>query len=613
MRIDVVATDRGNPPRMSTALVEVGVIDVNDNAPIFEQDIYNITVMENATVPVMVARLKATDKDSGVNGKVHYSLVATSPAPITIDYFTGEVILREKLSIRNSPLAVLARAKDGAQPALSSTVTLLLNVIDINDHAPIFIASQKKVFLEENVSIGEEVSKVYAIDEDSGNNGVVRYSLNKSSDFSIDSESGIIRTATLLDRENIPEYELEVCANDLGIPSLISCIQITVVILDVNDNAPQFLQQEYNISLSEETPLGNRIVVLKANDKDAEQKIVYRIEQMNKNVVSLIDMGEQGALLTLSGQLRSTDPLIKIEVSATDQGGLQGRCRVNLVVEDVNSPPHFIEQLFTVRIPEDSSIGFHVITMKAEDLDQGSNARLTYSIDSDVFDIENDTGLITLKKTLDREETSAYLITVTVNDAAVPSLNSTTQLEIVVDDVNDNPPLFSTQNYSVSVPEDVPVGTSFLQVSAVDLDSGNNGIVDYYLNISDASIVYDLFRLDRTSGTLRVNSKLDREQHPFIELNIFARDRGKPPLTSEAVISIALTDVNDNAPKFDKSSYDLYVAENLPAGSTVGTITAYDPDEGENARIEFRIFDGEDAKLFDLYVDAKQPGMVKIS
>ncbi|ETN76935.1 cadherin domain protein [Necator americanus] len=554
IRLDVIATDKGEPPRQSSALVEIGITDVNDNAPIFEKEIYNISVMENATLPAVIAQIKATDKDSGVNGKVHYSIAATSSVPLTIDYTTGEVVLRERVDAKSSPIAVLARAKDGAQPALSSTVTLMLYVIDINDHAPTFIASQKKIFLDENVAVGDEVGRVYAIDDDSGENGVVRYALNGSLDFFIDAESGIIRTASSLDRERAAQYELQ----------------------------------------------------------DAEQKIVYRIEHMDRDVVALIDLGEQGALLTLSGQLHSSDHLIKLQISATDQGGLQGRCQVNLIVEDVNSAPYFKDQPFTVRVPEDSPIGFHVVTLKAEDTDQGNNAHLTFLIDSREFTIDNVTGLIVLKKLLDREEQSSYLITVTVSDGAVPPLNTTTQLEIIVDDVNDNAPKFSTQNYSASIPEDIPVGTSFMQVSAIDLDIGNNGIVDYFLNDSNASAVYDLFRLDRTSGTLRVNSKLDREQYPVIELRIFARDRGKPPLTSSSLITVTLTDVNDNAPKFDQAFYDLYIAENSPVGSTVGTIMATDPDEGDNAKIQFRIFGGPDAKLFDLEVDENQPGVVRI-
>ncbi|KIH44939.1 cadherin domain protein, partial [Ancylostoma duodenale] len=162
---------------------------------------------------------------------------------------------------------------------------------------------------------------------------------------------------------------------------------------------------------------------------------------MDRDVVALIDLGEQleehslqGALLTLSGQLHSSDHLIKLEISATDQGGLQGRCRVNLVVEDVNSAPVFKDQPFAVRVPEDSPIGFHIVTLEAEDKDQGSNAHLTYSIDSKEFGIDNATGLITLKEPLDREQQSSYLVTVVVSDGAVPPLNTTTQLEIIVDD-----------------------------------------------------------------------------------------------------------------------------------------------------------------------------------
>ncbi|KAK6050432.1 cadherin domain protein, partial [Cooperia oncophora] len=259
IRLDVFATDNGDPPRKSSALVEIGITDVNDNAPVFEQEIYNISVMENATLPATVARLKATDKDSGVNGKVHYSIVATSQVPITVDYNTGEVVLREHLDARSSPFAVLARAKDGAQPALSTTVSLLIYVVDINDHAPTFIASQKKIFLEENVAVGDEVGRVYAIDEDSGDNGIIRYSLNGSSDFSIDPESGIIRTTVSLDRERTAQYILQVTAADQGNPPLSSSTEIMVIVKDVNDNAPEFAKAEYNITLSEETPRGSHL------------------------------------------------------------------------------------------------------------------------------------------------------------------------------------------------------------------------------------------------------------------------------------------------------------------------------------------------------------------
>ncbi|PIO62416.1 cadherin domain protein, partial [Teladorsagia circumcincta] len=133
--------------------------------------------------------------------------------------------------------------------------------------APTFIASQKKIFLEENVAVGDEVGRVYAIDEDSGDNGIIRYSLNGSLDFSIDPESGIIRTTTSLDRERTAQYVLQVTAADQGNPPLSSSTEIMVVVKDVNDNAPEFPKEEYNLTLSEETPRGSQIIVLKAEDK----------------------------------------------------------------------------------------------------------------------------------------------------------------------------------------------------------------------------------------------------------------------------------------------------------------------------------------------------------
>lgn len=175
IRLDVIASDKGAPKRESTALVEITVLDVNDNAPVFASDSYNVTILENITLPAVIATVKATDEDFGTNGKVHYSMASSSGiGGLTIDYSTGEVTLRERIDAKNSPVTAVIRAKDGAQPALSSTVPLTINVVDINDHAPTLIAAQKVITLEENVAIGEEVGRVYAIDEDSGPNGIIR-------------------------------------------------------------------------------------------------------------------------------------------------------------------------------------------------------------------------------------------------------------------------------------------------------------------------------------------------------------------------------------------------------------------------------------------------------
>ncbi|CAB01427.3 Cadherin EGF LAG seven-pass G-type receptor fmi-1 [Caenorhabditis elegans] len=614
IRLDVIASDKGTPKRESTAMVEITVVDVNDNAPVFASDSYNVTILENITIPAVIATVKATDEDFGTNGKVHYSMASSSGiGGLTIDYSTGEVTLRERIDAKNSPITAVIRAKDGAQPALSSTVPLTINVIDINDHAPTLIAAQKMITLEENVAIGEEVGRVYAIDEDSGPNGIIKYSMEGSEDFIIDEDSGLIKTTKLLDRETTARYSLKVTARDMGTPSLNTSTTIAVVLKDINDNAPTFDKKEYNVTISEEMPRGSQIITLKAVDNDEDQKITYRIEEADREVFSILDIGDQGAILSVSGELKRQDHKVRVEISATDQGGLQGRCVVNVFIDDVNSAPYFNDHPFSVKIPEHSPIGYPVITLKAEDHDRGDNARIVYSIDSSqFFRIDPSSGDISVSSDLDREDRATFSVIVTASDHASPPLNTSTQIEVILDDINDNSPQFTSSSYAATISEDIPVGTSFLQVSAIDADIGPNGIVDYFLNESSSSPSIQLFRLDRTSGTLRVSSKLDREQFAVIVLPIFARDRGTPSLSAASEITLTLSDVNDNAPTFEQLSYDLYIAENSPVGSTVGTIVARDADEGDNADISFRIFGGADAKLFDIEEDAEQNGVVRI-
>ncbi|PIC27301.1 hypothetical protein B9Z55_019604 [Caenorhabditis nigoni] len=614
IRLDVIASDKGIPKKESKALVEITVLDVNDNAPVFASDSYNITILENITLPTVIATVKATDEDFGTNGKVHYSMASSSGiGGLTIDYSSGEVTLRERIDAKNSPITAIIRAKDGAQPALSSTVPLTIHVVDINDHAPTLIAAQKMITLEENVAIGEEVGRVYAIDEDSGPNGIIRYSIEGPEDFIIDEDSGVIKTTKLLDRETTARYSLKVTARDMGTPPLNTSTTMTVVLKDINDNAPIFDKKEYNVTISEEMPRGSQIIKLKAVDNDEDQKITYRIEEADRDVFSILDIGDQGAILSVSGQLNKQDHKIRVEVSATDQGGLQGRCVVNVFIDDVNSAPYFNDHPFSAKIPEHSPIGYPVISMKAEDHDRGDNARLIYSIDSNqFFKIDPSSGDISVASDLDREDRATFSVIVTASDHATPPLNTSTQIEVILDDINDNAPQFTSSSYAATISEDIPVGTSFLQVSAIDADIGSNGIVDYFLNESSSSPAIQLFRLDRTSGTLRVSSKLDREQFAVIVLPIFARDRGTPSLSASSEITLTLSDVNDNAPSFEQLSYDLYIAENAPAGSTVGTIVARDADEGENSDISFRIFGGTDAKLFDIEEDAEQNGVVRI-
>lgn len=614
IRVHVYAVDKGVPPMSSSALLEISIIDVNDNAPVFEKEFYNVTIMENITIPSNILHVRATDNDIGQNGKVHYSIVASSTNGFSIDYDSGLVKLQQKVDSRMNPITLLLRAKDSGQPAQSSTTNCIIHITDINDHQPHFVASRQELYVEENVPIGYEITRIFAIDEDIGLNGLIEYTIEEENGvndtFQINSETGTITTISELDREINEKYLLKVKATDGGEPPLWDTLQITIIIRDINDNAPYFEPNFYNITVPENIARGTQLITVKAIDKDSENKLIYRIDRADKDIFSLIYTADQGAILSLSGEIGRTDDAIHLIIAAIDQGGLMGTCTVIITVTDVNTVPVFLPHPFTVHIPENIPIGSEVVQLRAEDYDRHLNAKLTYFIDCKEFAINENTGLITVSKQLDREERNSYLLNVTATDHAPSPLSASTLLEVILDDINDNAPAFTSENYIVAILEDTPIGTSFTQVTAIDMDEGDNAVIDYHLIKEDGKD--GTFKLDRSSGTLRVVSKLDREIISKYLLTVKAQDRGNPPLSSFCTVSVEITDVNDNAAQFELTRYDLWIAENSPIGTVVGTIIAHDPDEGDNARIQFRIFGGVDAKLFDIETDPNHNGVVHV-
>ncbi|KAI6177756.1 hypothetical protein M3Y97_00942500 [Aphelenchoides bicaudatus] len=582
VRMQAVATDKGNPPRNSTALIEITILDENDNVPQFTQPIYNVTIAENVTTPLVILKVEAKDADAGQNGEVHYSIVTSTSSLanlFSMDYDSGELTLRQPLDLKHSPYLLVIRAKDSGQPALSSTAHCYVHVMDINDHAPSFLHASPlhTISVEENVRVGFELGRLYAVDEDGGRNGEVRYKLeaeNKTAPqtFEIDEMTGVIRTVSELDREQLDIYNFKVIASDLGTPPLSTELQLIIKVLDENDNVPKFEKDSYELQLSEDTPRGKQLLELKATDADLDQKIRQFFLFRNRS-------------------LHPLDEEIKLRVSATDQGGLQGFVNLTLKIVDENSAPVFVETPISVR---------------AKDSDRGANSQLVYSIDPEDFGIDNSTGIIFVAKELDRERRSSYSVTVTVTDDGNPPLSSSTILEIVIADVNDNHPRFLIDAYRTSIAEDAAVGTSFLQVQAVDPDEGPNGIIDYFLNDTDPFIRMDYFRLDRTSGLLQINKPLDRETISSFDLQWKMSTASLFLQLNKSFLRL------DNAPAFQQSAYDLWVAENSPSGTVVGTLIASDADAGPNQRIQFKIFGGPDARLFEIEADEEQNGVVRI-
>ncbi|XP_035585025.1 cadherin EGF LAG seven-pass G-type receptor 1 isoform X1 [Zalophus californianus] len=623
----VEANDQGrNPgPLSATATVHIVVEDENDNYPQFSEKRYLVQVPEDVAVNTPVLRVQATDRDQGQNAAVHYSIVSGNlKGQFYLHSLSGSLDVINPLdfeAIREYTLRI--KAQDGGRPPLiNSSGLVLVQVLDVNDNAPIFVSSPFQAAVLENVPLGHSVLHIQAVDADAGENARLRYRLVDtvstslggggpvSQDpasppdfpFQIHNSSGWITVCAELDREEVEHYSFGVEAVDHGSPAMSSSASVSITVLDVNDNDPVFTQPVYELRLNEDAAVGSSVLTLRARDRDANSVITYQLTGGNTRNRFALSSQSGGGLITLALPLDyKQERQYVLAVTASD-GTRSHTAQVFINVTDANTHrPVFQSSHYTVSVSEDRPVGTSIATISATDEDTGENARITYVLEDPVpqFRIDPDTGTIYTMTELDYEDQAAYTLAITARDNGIPQKSDTTSLEILILDANDNAPRFLRDFYQGSVFEDAPPSTSVLQVSATDRDSGPNGRLLYTFQGGDDGD--GDFYIEPTSGVIRTQRRLDRENVAVYSLRALAVDRGSPtPLSVSVDIQVSVLDINDNPPVFERDELELFVEENSPVGSVVARIRANDPDEGPNAQIMYQIVEGNVPEVFQL-------------
>lgn len=623
----VEANDQGrNPgPLSATATVHIVVEDENDNYPQFSEKRYVVQVPEDVAVNTPVLRVQATDRDQGQNAAIHYSIVSGNlKGQFYLHSLSGSLDVINPLdfeAIREYTLRI--KAQDGGRPPLiNSSGLVLVQVLDVNDNAPIFVSSPFQAAVLENVPLGHSVLHIQAVDADAGENARLRYRLVDTAStavggggpasqdaasapdfpFQIHNSSGWITVCAELDREDVEHYSFGVEAVDHGSPPMSSSASVSITVLDVNDNDPVFTQPVYELRLNEDAAVGSSVLTLRARDRDANSVITYQLTGGNTRNRFALSSQSGGGLITLALPLDyKQERQYVLAVTASD-GTRSHTAQVFINVTDANTHrPVFQSSHYTVSVSEDRPVGTSIATISATDEDTGENARITYVLEDPVpqFRIDPDTGTIYTMTELDYEDQAAYTLAITAQDNGIPQKSDTTSLEILILDANDNAPRFLRDFYQGSVFEDAPPSTSVLQISATDRDSGPNGRLLYTFQGGDDGD--GDFYIEPTSGVIRTQRRLDRENVAVYNLRALAVDRGSPaPLSASVDIQVSVLDINDNPPVFDRDELELFVEENSPVGSVVARIRANDPDEGPNAQIMYQIVEGNVPEVFQL-------------
>ncbi|XP_076131076.1 protocadherin alpha-2-like [Alosa pseudoharengus] len=426
--------------------------------------------------------------------------------------------------------------------------------------------------------------------------------------FKVDLKTGLLVVNGRIDRDELcPSHgkcslKIEVIAHG---PTYMS--QVEIEVLDVNDNPPKFPVSSYSLNITEHAFQGDRFLLQMASDTDIGSNAVrsYKLspnEHFSLDVQNSNDHDVSAELVLQKSLDREKQSEIHLVLTAVDGGKppKSGTLDITVHVIDVNdNTPTFSKSLYKTKLPENAPFGTTVITVTATDADEGLNGQVIYSLaphgnvkQKQPFAIHPDSGIITTTGLIDFEETPAYELRVQAMDKGIPPRVGHCKILIEVVDLNDNAPEMSITSLLNTLPEDARLQTTVALITVSDRDAGKNGEV--HCTIANSSP----FKLESSFNnylSLVVDGPLDRESTPQYNITITATDEGTSPLSSSGIFTVHISDVNDNAPKFQEPVMNVYLKENSVVGSKILQVTAHDADIKENADVTYTVVEANNS------------------
>ncbi len=455
------ALDGGRPPKSGTMDIIVEVLDVNDNTPVFTQEVYSVTLQENVPVGTTVIQVNATDMDDGPNGDIFYSFDKDIDSRLIhifdLNSSTGEITVIGPIDFEvMNNFEIDIQASDKGPVPLTSDKSITIKIVDVNDNVPEIEVTSFSSAVPEDSKIGTTVALISVSDLDSGVNGKVLCYITEEVPFRLTASSQdnmyALVTASSLDRETVPRYDITLVAKDAGQPPLSSVKTITVQISDVNDNSPAFSLSPYAFYVMENNIPGKSLFSVSASDRDLDENAVvhYSIwrDPGDKNkYASFININsENGEIYALKSFDFETVKMFQFHVLATDSGTppLSSNVTVNVFILDQNDNVPVIIYPVSANgsaegveeIPRNVNAGHLVTKVRAYDADIGYNGWLLFSLqevsDHSLFGLDRYTGQIRTLRSFTETDEAQHKLLILVKDNGNVSLSATATVIVKV-------------------------------------------------------------------------------------------------------------------------------------------------------------------------------------
>ncbi|KAM3612809.1 uncharacterized protein V6R79_015001 [Siganus canaliculatus] len=503
---------------------------------------------------------------------------------------------------------------------------IVVEISDVNDHSPSFLEKVQQFQIAEHTPPGTRFQLHAARDPDAGMNSIRTYTLSSNDHFEIDvtqSDEDKIPFLVLkkhLDREQKNEHILLVTAVDAGKPPRSGTLNVSVIVLDINDNRPMFSKDVYQAEIYENVPVGTTVTRVHAIDPDegTNGEVEYSLSKaLPRKVYDIFHLDSLSGHIKIKGELDFEDSEIyKLEIEASDKATppLTGRCRVIIKIRDINdNPPEIEVTSLSNTVSEDSKPGTVISLISVTDKDSGVNGKIITSITSHVpFELkpsykENIYSVVS-KGILDREEVSHYEITIKATDCGEPPLSIVKTLHIQISDINDNSPHFEQNPLQFYLSENNAAGASIFSVRATDQDLNDNAAISYHIvREGSQNDIMSFLNVNSDNGQITALKSFDFETVKTFQFQVVASDSGTPSLSSNVTVNVFILDQNDNAPVIlyplssNGSAEGLEeIPRNVNAGHLVTKVRAYDADIGYNGWLLYSLQQVTDHSLFAL-------------